>query len=176
MSVGRPHTPVLVTTMRNSPWRAFAALAIITGVVALVLWVVSLQSTEPILSSAICQPGDLGELYHASGRPPHLTKPYLALEEPVVVSYTVELLDIQLTNTVLECAIVRYTDKTAAQHALEKICLNQAEPARPEVGNAACHFVGPAPRNLAFRRDAYLVLMNGDITRFPAAQVDERLR
>lgn len=151
-------------------------MAIFIGSFALGLWLVSRQSTEPILSTAICQPGDLGDLYYISGQPPHLTKPYLVWEEMVVESYTVELIDIQLTYTVLECAIVRYMDEAAAQHALEKICLNQVEPALPEVGNAACHFVGLAPRNLAFRRDAYLVLMSGDVTRFPSAQVDERLR
>lgn len=45
-----------------------------------------------------------------------------------------------------------------------------------QIGNAACHFAGSVPRNLAFRRNTYLVLMSGDVTWFPATQVDKRLR
>ncbi|MEI2608631.1 MAG: hypothetical protein V9G20_08375 [Candidatus Promineifilaceae bacterium] len=43
-----------------------------------------------------------------------------------------------------------------------------------EVGAAACQFTGPAPRNLAFQRDAYVVIMSGDVTYFPAQELDKR--
>jgi hypothetical protein len=130
----------------------------------------------PDLSQAICQPGDLGERYHPFDRLPTVTNPYLG--ETVVASYTIELVDLQLTYTMLGCSIIRYADETVAHRAFEKVCANRTEQTdlNLEVGDEACAFAGSAPRNLAFRRHEFLVLMRGDVRGFPATAVDKRLR
>ena len=150
-------------------------IVLLIGFGLLLVGIVVFQPQEPDLATMNCQAQDLGERYHPSGRPAQLTRPHLTLGETVVASHTVELVDLQLSYTVLECTIVRYENAAAAQVAFAQVCTDQSEPATIEVGAAACQFTGPAPRNLAFQRDAYLIIMSGDVTYLPAQEVDERL-
>ncbi len=149
-------------------------VVLLVGLGLWVGWIVVFRPQEPDLATLNCQAQDLGDLYHPSGRPAQLTRPFLVLGETVVASHTVELVDMQLTYTVLECTIVRYENAAAAQRAFAQVCTEQSEPAPVEVGAAACQFTGPAPRNLAFQRDAYVVIMSGDVTYFPAQELDKR--
>lgn len=131
----------------------------------------------PNLAQTICQPSDLGERYHPTDGPANLTTPYL--KETVVETYTVTLIDQQLTYTTLNCGIIRYADENAAQQVFGEICANQIRTSDMQIGDEACAYAGHAPHNLAFRRKAYLVLMSGDIGgvgTFPARAVDARLR
>jgi hypothetical protein len=162
--------------MKTIPRKVLVSLAFSIGLLTLAIWITFFRSDPPDLSKAICQPEDLGERYVRSSRPPVLAKSYLDLGKTVIESYTVELVDLQLTYTVLECSIIRYTDEISARRAFEKVCGDRSELSPPPAGEEACDFRGSAPRNLVFRRDTYLVLMSGDVFVFPAKAVDERLR
>lgn len=158
--------------MKLRTWTIAVALVVVLlalGLAALLFW-----GDRPDLAQAVCQPGDLGERYQSSGKPPVVTNPYL--EEIVVASASVQLIDSQLSNTSLDCMIIQYPDEATAHRAFEKACASSVEPAPPGAGDEACTFTGSAPRNLAFRRGPYLVLMSGDITGFPGAEVDQRLQ
>jgi hypothetical protein len=161
--------------LKIKPLKTLMALLIGFGLLTVAIGIVVFQLSEPDLSKAICQTQDLGEFYHPSGRPALLTEPYLELTESVVAVHTVELVDLQLTYTILECSIIRYADEATAQRAFERVCAGQPEQDSAEIGETACQFAGLAPRNLVFRRNVYLVLMSGDVTDFPAKEVDERL-
>lgn len=132
---------------------------------------VSSLNQPPDLRQAVCQPADLGTRYiniHA----PSLSN--LELGNTIVETSTMGLLDGSLTNTVLYCYIIRYTNSSEAQQAFERLCVDKRE---IQVGDESCTFAGNAPQNLAFRRDEFLVLLSGDIgslTR-PASKVDARL-
>ena len=159
--------------MKATIWKILVVLAI--GLPLLTLGPIYLLRTArlPNLSKAICQPSDLGERYHLFNGPSTVIHPQL--REPVVESYTVTLIDHQLTYTMLDCQIYRFEDEIVARRAFEDVCTNQAE-SNLRVGDEACAFAGDAPRNLTFRRNDYLVLMSGDVSFFPAEAVDERLR
>ncbi|MCA9362686.1 hypothetical protein KC906_04880 [Candidatus Kaiserbacteria bacterium] len=152
-----------------------ATIWIILGVLIVLLGLVYLLRIDrlPNLSEAICQPSDLGERYHRFNESSTVTQPYVT--ETVVESYMVTLIDHQLTNTMLDCQIYRFQDAVAANRAFEDLCVNQVE-ANLKVGDERCAFAGNTPHNLAFRRNAYLVLMSTDMDSFPAEAVDKRLR
>ena len=162
--------------MKATTWKILGALVI--GLLLLSVWLIYTITVNraPNLSQVICQSSDLGERYHPFDKPSTVTNPYLG--ETVVESYTVNLVDLQLTYTQLDCSIIHYADETVAHRAFEKVCVSQTEQTAStvKIGDEACAFAGNAPRNLAFRRDEYLVLMSGDIRVFPATVVDERLR
>ena len=131
------------------------------------------SSQSPALETAICQPKDLGERYHFAGQSDIFSAP---LQETIVESYTVSLLDNQLSNTVLQCGIIQYPDAKAARQAFATICTDSKESLH--IGDEACIFASSAPENLAFRRDIFLVLIRGDIgdVTGPATAVDARLQ
>jgi hypothetical protein len=159
--------------MKAPIWKILAGLVI--GLPLLTLGLIYLLRTArlPNLAEAICQPSDLGERYHPLNGPSPVIHP--ELRETVVESYTVKLIDHQLSYTMLDCQIYRFEDELVAKRAFEEVCLNQADP-ELKVGDETCAFAGYAPHNLAFRRNKYLVLMSGDVGFFPAKAVDERLR
>ena len=160
--------------MRAGAWRMLVALLVGFGLLILGLTVVLTRLDTHDLSQAICQPGDLGARYHPSSKPPAITNPYLG--ETVVASKTIQLIDLQLTYTMLDCILVQYADEAAAHRAFARVCQRGSERALPMVGDEACSFTDLAPRNLAFRRNIYLVVMKGDITDFPDTDVDRRLQ
>lgn len=173
MSQLNPHSEALSRRQRWwGPRRVWVGVGLV--LVGVGLAVSALWPAAPTLAQANCQAADLGARYHLSGRAAVLTAPLLEAGGPGVATHTVELVDAQLTYTVLECSLIRYADATAAQRALERVCAGRV--AAPAIGEAACTWAGPAPRNLAFRRGAHLVLMSGDVADLPAAQVDQRLR
>lgn len=158
--------------MRATKYLIFTAVILLllcSGVV----YILSV-SQPPNLAEVICQPSDLGERYQLSESQSDV--PLFSLEEAVEEAYTVTLIDHQLSNTVLECSIIRYVDKEAAHRAFEKICTPGTE--NLNVGEETCTLATNAPANLAFRRDAFLILMQGDVGDMtsPATAVDARLR
>ncbi|MDA0241895.1 MAG: hypothetical protein OT477_00625 [Chloroflexi bacterium] len=160
--------------MKTIPWKIAGVIVVALLLVGLGLYAL-LSLARPLdLASAICQPSDLGSRYHLSTRAPIITNPYWG--EPVVESHSVELVDLQFSYTILQCIIVRYADEASAQRALAEVCGHPRQQPDISVGDESCHFAGSAPRNLAFRRHAILILMSGDIPSFPAKVVDERLR
>ena len=162
--------------MKIISWKRSGSLVLALGLLAAAVWVVFFRSAAPDLAQANCRPVDLGERYRDSGRAAELTIPDLDWGEVIVESSTVELVDLQLSNTVLGCTIVQFGDQAAARRAFEGVCGSQSGRLVSPVGEEACDFAGSAPQNLAFRRGVYLVLMSGDLSFFPAAAVDERLR
>ena len=131
-------------------------------------------SPAPDLQTAICQPNDLGERFHSDTR---LTTTFPHLGETAVESYTVTLIDQQLTYMVLDCTIIRYADELVAHRAFASVCIDKQD--NLDMGDEACTYTANAPTNLAFRRNEFLVLMSGDIgavTAFPAPAVDARLQ
>lgn len=158
--------------MRSRKFLIITAVIIILLSAGLFVLLSVLQ--PPTLAEANCQPGDLGKRYMLLNSGPDV--PVLPLPDEVVESYAVSLIDHQLSYTVLECSILRYPDEDTAHQALETVCTERQE--NPDMGDEACSFATNAPANLAFRRDAFLVLMSGDITDVtgPATAVDARLR
>lgn len=174
-----PHTSRPVTRfneripMKTPIWKILAVLAVGLPLLAVGITRLLKIARTPHLSSAICQPSDLGERYRLSDGPTRMARPQLT--ETVVESRTVVLIDNQLSYTMLDCQIYRFENAAAANRAFAETCRSPVEVIF-DIGDEACVFAGTAPRNLAFRRGAYLVLMRGDVGFFPAQAVDERLR
>jgi hypothetical protein len=160
---------IMKTSLRKILVVSVISLLLLAVGLVYVLWAHRL----PDLSEAICQPSDLGELYHFSNWPSAGVYPELG--EIALEAYSVDMVDLQLTYTVLNCKIYRFADEIVAHRAFENVCVNRID-SSVKVGEEVCAFVGHAPRNLAFRRDEYLVLMSGDINVFPAEAMDKRLR
>ena len=159
--------------MKATSWKILAGVAIGLALLTIGLILIFRADRMPDLSNAICQPGDLGRRYQ---RLDELSPVMPAqLQETIVESDTVSLIDAQMTYTMLTCQIYRFENETVARRAFEAVCVNQTE-ATLQVGDEACTLAGNAPQNLAFRRNNYLVLMRGDVTVLPAEAVDTRLR
>lgn len=157
--------------MKRNNWKVLAVLSFgLLGLLAGMLYL-SPSPPTPHLADAICQPSDLGDRYHHT-QPPTLTD--FRLGHTIVETYTVSLIDNQLSNTILDCHIIRYPNEAEAHQVFESLCTNKQS--TPVAGDEACTFVSNAPTNLAFRRNEFLVLMSGDVAILPAPEVDARLR
>ena len=149
-------------------------ITIIGSILAIISIVYLGKTAQPVvLSEVICQPSDLGARYQLVQAQSNFAYPTIT-EQPLD-TYSVTLIDHQLSNTILYCQINRFNDSVSASRAFQEVCKIQTADVI-DIGEQACHFKGNAPSNLAFQRNEYLVLMSGDISHFPGKKIDERLR
>ena len=131
---------------------------------------------EQNLSSLICQASDLGDRFVLAPSLAQVTSP--ELEEEVKDYYAVFLIDPSLTNTILDCTIIKYESEAAAHRALEELCSIPSHFPNEElrVGEEAC-YQSRCPYSLIFRRDEFLVQMCGDYMPLEpvANKVDRRI-